>query len=89
MPDFPPASGRSHLRKMGQIPLEVNEQPWALATPRPGARPCLTTSPDLHLAQGLQPLLLRLLGGQLGQLSEQQLGWRGGDVQEVGEGLAE
>lgn len=51
--------------------------------------PCLTHQPDPHLTQGLQPLPFSLICGQAGQLVELQLGGRGSDVQEVGEGLAE
>lgn len=49
----------------------------------------LTHQPDPHLTQGLQPLPFSLVCGQAGKLVELQLGGRGSDVQEVGEGLAE
>lgn len=51
--------------------------------------PGLTCQPDPHLTQGFQPLLFSLICGQAGQFVELQLGGRGSDVQEVGEGLAE
>lgn len=51
--------------------------------------PGLTRQPDPHLTQGLQSLPFNLVCGQAGQLVELQLGGRGSDVQEVGEGLAE
>lgn len=51
--------------------------------------PGLTRQPDPHLTQGLESLPFNLVCGQAGQLVELQLGGRGSDVQEVGEGLAE
>lgn len=51
--------------------------------------PCVIHQPDPYLTQGLQPLPVRLFRGKAGQLVELQLGGRGRDVQEVGEGLPE
>lgn len=88
--DFPPGFDKSHFGKLSRIP------PWQLKASSGfwlpmilGPCPSLTHWPNLYLAQDLQPLPLSFFCGQLCQLSEQQLGWGGGDVQEVGEGLAE
>lgn len=51
--------------------------------------PCLIYQSDPHLTQGLQSLPVSLFRGKEGQLVELQLGGRGSDVQEVGEGLAQ
>lgn len=83
--DFPPAFDKFHFGKLSRIP------PWRLKTSSGFWCP-LTLGlhqPNFYLAQDLQPLPLGLFCGQLCQLSEQQLGRGSGDVQEVGEGLAE
>lgn len=81
MSDFPPALDKSHRGNL-------RGTSWRLKT-HFGSFPASPTNHDIYLAQGLQPLSLGLLCGQPGQLLELQWGWGRGDVQEVGEGLAE
>lgn len=83
----PPDTDKSHLRDSGGWSQRSNSA-LDFGSLRSVERSCLTHPPP-HLTQGLQPLPFSLVCGQGGQLVQLQLGGRGGDVQEVGEGLVD